>query len=541
MIKSNILSKVTVPAAIIATLFFVINIILLTHGHFHEDAYILFIYVNNMLNDYGITFYQSGPPTEGAVDFLWMIMLFIIARIGFDVGTAAVLLNSIGVLIICYLITKELNAARLKNKLHLAFAYLLSSLWITQSPLIAAVGGFSVFLYMSLILLAFTMIKEERNILWIPIISLTIALFRPDGVIIGVGFSMLGLIISNKKSLLKQYLLISLCSFIIGVSYFIWRYNYFGNLLPLPLYVKSHDSILAGLYANFNWARASIFILLPALILSIINKNITHYIKISSPVILLFIALLTATQSQNVGFRFQAPIMIIAYFILASELMKLVTIKNCRKHLIVASLVIFPSVLIGMKNIYSSSAGIVHFNYINQVPFEINKILPSDSTIALTEAGRLAYWNQAGNHKIVDLVGLNSAYPAMNTINANYIKQLDPDLLMYHQAELLDLTYLNNDNRNVIPVSDKLFRLLHNKKQLSNNILELKSKVYNASYSSTEFLRENFEKYDVFFVRYDSNYSHIYAFKRDLGLSIQMSKVIKDSFDIKNKTAYYDY
>jgi hypothetical protein len=535
------IKKTLVPAIIIAALFFVANFILLKNGHFHEDAYILFVYVNNMINGYGITFYQSGPPIEGATDFLWLIMLFSIARIGLDVGTAAILLNSIGVLMICQMIIKELNSNVLKNNFHLAFAYLLSFLWVVQSPLIAALGGFSVFLYMAFILLAFTMVKDEKNISWIPIVSLVIALFRPDGVIIGFGFAILGLMIAKRKLFLSRYLSICLFSFAVSLSYFGWRYYYFGNLLPLPLYVKSHGSTFTGLGISFSWIKSSVFILVPAIVLAGINKRLTRYAIISFPLILLFLALLTATQSQNVGFRFQAPILIVAYFILASELMKLVDLKSSRNKIILAALIVSPSIFMGIKNIYSAKKDIVQFSYINQVAFEINKVLTPGSTIALTEAGRLAYWNQNGKHKIIDLVGLNSPFPAMNTISANYIKQLSPDMLMFHQNNLLDYTEMTNDMGDVILVSDELFKSVQKESSFEGVNLERESKVFNAAYSSTQFLRENFDSYDVFFVKYGLKYDHIYAFKKDLDLTAQIRKALEKSFEVKNKAAYYDY
>ena len=93
-IMNFIKNKVLLHSLIISTFFFLANFILLQYGHFHEDAYILFIYVENMLNGNGITYYPSGAHTEGATDFLWMILLFSLAKIGFDVGTASILLNS---------------------------------------------------------------------------------------------------------------------------------------------------------------------------------------------------------------------------------------------------------------------------------------------------------------------------------------------------------------------------------------------------------------------------------------------------------------
>jgi hypothetical protein len=300
----------------IAILFFIFNFILISNGHFHEDAYILFIYVENFLNGNGITYYPSGEHIEGATDFLWLMLLIFLGKLGLNVGTSVILLNSIGVFIISYLLNIEISNSKIKNKELLFLLYPFVFLWIFQQPLIAAVGGFSVFLYMALILLAFVSVYKEKYILYTPYIGLVVALFRPDGVIIGIGFALVGLYIAYKTHQTKRYMVGILFGLVVGISYFIWRYNYFGNLLPLPLYVKGHGSLTAGLGYNAGWVIRNLYLLLPLFFLAIFNKKIKHYLFLASPVILLFIVLIAATQSQNVGYRFQAPVLIISYFIL---------------------------------------------------------------------------------------------------------------------------------------------------------------------------------------------------------------------------------
>ena len=77
------------------------------------------------------------------------------------------------------------------------------------------------------------------------------ALFRPDGVVIGVCFALLGLWPAGRRRL-GRYLAVLFLSGVGGLVYFAWRYAYFGLSLPLPLYVKSRPAALSlgGLFAQ---------------------------------------------------------------------------------------------------------------------------------------------------------------------------------------------------------------------------------------------------------------------------------------------------
>jgi hypothetical protein len=530
-------------AVIIAGLFFCFSQFLLRDGHFHEDAYILFVYVENVVNGHGISFYPGGVPTEGATDFLWMVILIGLAKIGVNVGTATIFLNSVGVFLISLIISLEISKSNLQGSKAFLIAYLFMLIWLFQPTIYAAIGGFSVFLYMSLILLGFVWVKDERYVLLIPILSLTIALFRPDGVIVGAGYTFLGFFIAYRQHMIKQYLLIVVVATIVGIGYFYFRYTYFNNLLPLPLYVKSHGALLSGLAKNISWLFENILFVIPAVMLACYHKKGWLYLRLSLPVILLFIALITATQSQNVGMRFQGPIFIVLYFVLLLLTLEYLASPYKRNKFINRTCCVFLVLVIinSLKVPQKTHRLITEFNYINQAPVLINKNLPINSTIALTEAGRLAYWNQKGGHRIVDLVGLNTEYPALNIIDVEFVESLDPDMVMFHQAGTIDVSVLAHQENDIINISDEMSGILkvRDKYEVSN-YSEL-TKVKLAAVIANKFLAENFTQYDIFFIKYGKRHDHIYAFKKSLGMKDTMQDVFEDSFKQENKSSYYSY
>ena len=523
-----------------ASVFFIYNLWLISGGHFHEDTYILFVYVDNILSGNGISYYPGGPHAEGATDFLWLLLLAGVGLSGLDVGTSAILLNSVGVGIITTVISHEIMRAQLTDKKTIGLMSLFVVLWAVQSPLVAAVSGFSVYLYMALVLLTFIATSREEHLSKVPYLAIIIALFRPDGVIMGVAFTLIGLVRVYKRRQFKTYLPGMLIAFVIGIVYFVWRYNYFGNLLPLPLYVKGHTDLTESVRTNLRWGVFNLYTFLPCALLLLMSKKITHYLVLMSPLILLFVALTMIHQSQNIGYRFQAPIFIVAYFVLVQLL--LARFKEQKAGAVLSKgLVVY---LVGFVVIagyhVNKSMEMTTSDHQDLVPYTMHDKLPKDLTIAVTKAGRFSYWNQSGGHVLVDLVGLNSVYPAKNIIDAQYMKQLSPDVMLFHQ-NLIDPAPL------VVP-GEKVLRLTDNNKQH----FKLKipstdaqrpglSKVSLAATVSIEFLKSQYDDYDIYLIYRpeDKFRSHIYAFKKSLGISSSMAQLLKDSFEPKNFLSYY--
>ena len=114
-----------------AIVYFMIALWVLRTGHLHEDAYILFTYVENLARGKGIVYYAGGPPAEGATDFLWLMILGALRWAGVDAGLAAAALNAVGIGIICWLSLRALPqglelASRVLVGLCIAFVLVLS-------------------------------------------------------------------------------------------------------------------------------------------------------------------------------------------------------------------------------------------------------------------------------------------------------------------------------------------------------------------------------------------------------------------------------
>ena len=212
-----------------AFIFSILAYYVLKFGHPHEDAYILFIYSEQLANNGRITCFNGGPLTEGATDFLWMVLISGINRIGINSCLASLLLNLLGVFITTYIVLKICERFKAPNLVKIFFI-LLSPIYMTS---LASFAGFSTSLYCALIALIFvtSVFADGKKLLFVPILGLILALFRPDGAIIGVTTTMLT-ILFIKKLPLKNYILCILICSLIGITYFIWRWSYFGHFLP---------------------------------------------------------------------------------------------------------------------------------------------------------------------------------------------------------------------------------------------------------------------------------------------------------------------
>ena len=317
--------------------------------------------------------------------------------------------------------------------------------------------------------------------------------------------------------------------------------------MPLPLYVKSSGGLFDGLSINLYWlSKYGGHLYIISICLSAIYlRRLKSFLLLSTPFLLYFLALSVATQSQNIGYRFQAPLFIfifISLFLLAVEFF---CSKNKFSRGLFRNSVLFLfclSFLFLSVNSYKNfkkMSKYKDFNYINEFPLELNKIInknvSENITVALTEAGRLAYWNQSDKIKIIDLVGLNTPYPAKNKITTEYLENINPEVLMFHHAGLIEISDFSEE---------KVFFKLENKMYILPLIKSslLTNKVKIASAVSSEYLYIFFDKYDVYFVDYleDKNFSHVYAIKKSLNISENFEQSLMSIFNKKEIKSYYD-
>ena len=488
------------------TIFAVIAALALLNGHPNEDAYILHIYAEHLAQDGVINYVKGGPPAEGATDFLWMIALSSLSWLGLPAAWGGVIFNTLGLGILTYLLLGEALRQQARWPLVIAITLFLPLYSISQ----ASVGGFSTNFYAGLVAVLFLVILRlpSRHLVWVPLISILIGLVRPDGVIIGVTATLATLVLVDRADR-GRYALAMLAATLIGLGYFYWRYSYFGQTLPLPLYVKSAaDHGLAGLGANARWLLVNIFLVFLTLRLVIKDPAIRLRFGLAAlGPLTLYATLFFAVQSQNLAMRFQAPLSVVVLFG-ATIFLSRYSQKSGRSVTVIMLLLALIHFGFHGKRTTREYEKLVLPAYDDTFAYFLNPVVPAEARIALTEAGNFAYWLQ---RETVDLVGLNTAHTAREGASPAYIADYDPDLVFWHLGKLPKPSC--PDGQGFCTLSQDNFE----QQFLTEDIPSydsVQNRVARATLAIHAFLGEHPASYDLYVVRQNGRFQHMYARKR---------------------------
>jgi hypothetical protein len=221
-----------------STVFFLILGIFLLHVWYlrtiTEDAFISFRYARNFANGYGLLWNPGWVPVEGYTNFLWVMLLAAMMKLRLPLETAsqyAGVIFSLATLLPVYRASEQKWLPVLLLALCGPFAA-----WATS--------GLETSLFTFLIFSAFLLHLRERKSASFPFSSFFFflaALTRPEGLLV-VLITLMHLIYSNLKegkSLLANRLPEMILGFVIPFSiYYLWRYHYYGFLLPNTFYAK---------------------------------------------------------------------------------------------------------------------------------------------------------------------------------------------------------------------------------------------------------------------------------------------------------------
>jgi hypothetical protein len=542
------LSKISLFAGLLgASIYLTLAWYVLATGHPHEDAYILFKYSENWAAGNGITYNAGGDPVEGATDFLWMAAIALFNNIGFSSGFASGLLNAAAV---GFLSSLLMHICNLSNDVgaRLTVAFLVPLLVATMPFSLAGLAGFSapVFAAATVGLLILYLSSPDWQVL-MPFAALLTGFLRPDGLIIGVGFWGLSLFrIWNKTRIRNQFFLFTLGAGVMGISYFAWRYFYFGHLLPLPLMVKSRapSGFDPGnwLYTGMPYPPIALAGVILAFLHNDDNRKTWRILYASLPFALHVAALTTAHRSQNVQERFYAPE--IAAILAVSMLFLQYSYQTTKwatwvSIVVIACLLTFAGQADATKEFVANLQGrdkgkFSKSAYINVFPEMLDAATPDSTVVALTEAGRMAYWLE-GHH--IDLVGLNTPATAVDPVTPGFIERKNPDLLFINTAGML--ARFRQDKGDFFKVKDE--KAVFDKVR-STNWRNIESPVSRASSAVLEFLRRHQEgRYTIYLAQYQGAYKHLYAIRE--GGSVRESafrQALRKSYRKKNQKSYLE-
>ena len=457
-----------------------------------EDAAILFRYSENLSETGIISYNLNGVRSEGATDFLWMVILSFFKKIGFDIYFSSIFINLSVIIFSSNIIVKHF-------KLDFKFIYLIIFSNIPFGFFWASIFGFSN-LFVELILVCLLISCDKNDYQKILFFSFIGILIRPDFILFCILINIYFLFKINKK---KQIISLVLYIFF-GSLYFILRFKYFDLLFPLPYYVKSQWIFLE----NLGWLK-QIIIFSPIIFLLAfqkINLNTKKIILVFSFLIIPSFYLANQILYQNIGQRFYFYFFpFFLFFILHSfsnnfKVMKkkiyLTILCTCLLSLSVNIFYekdVFPFDMKKYKDrnyTFKKNSNIIYLSE------ELKKI-DNNLQLATTEAGLFPYLTK---YNTIDLFGLNTPKFARNPAGGKYLNKNNFDIIIINTGQ---------EETNCKGLSKIL-----NKASLITKLEKQPRNVNWDEFTLQLFSGVNLEKYKIYLFPYYTDISNTYIILR---------------------------
>jgi hypothetical protein len=398
-----------------------------------EDASILFSYAVTFADTGVIAFYRGGPPVEGATDFLPMIVLAGLRRLGLRIDAGAALVSTVAALVVFAavyeIIRRELEPGR---PLRRAMAGgLLALVLIGTTFLFPAMRGFSIYFLLAPISLMVLFHLRDNGVGFFAA-ALWTCLVRPDGVVFAAPLA--ALLLWKHRRDRRTWLLFAVILALPGIGYFLWRADYFGEWLPLPFYVKTagHRDVLGLFYgesimANVRAMVHAVTLIFLVLAITTPRRELRAFLATNLPLLLAFVVgfafYAAIKQEQNEGFRFQAPL----YLLTLILFLRLPAATETRlRLLLVAGLVALPAIY----GAFRDTTALARDDNITPLAGEL-RTLPR-STMLVTEAGRLPF---RSGWIAIDSWGLNTPELARRVILPEDVERYGADLIVVHSFD----------------------------------------------------------------------------------------------------------
>ena len=422
-------------------LFIIISLISVVNFYFFEpaeDAVILFNFAENFANTGIISYYPYGEPAEGSTDFLFFLLIAFLYKLGFSSFFASQVLSNFGILLILYYFSKIYKFYYKKNIQTLTF-YSFFLILILHPFYKASLDGFSVYFFGGFIFsfIYYYFLKDSKKLAFI---GFLVCLIRPDGIILVFPLSLIYLFENYNRSLFIQKMKIFLYYAIIpSMIYFMWRWWYFEELLPLPFLVKSDtgkNSIF--LFESFNNIINTLYLCLPLFFLAIFEFKKINFKKINFAIILsittsvLFYC--TMRLEQNIGGRFFIGIQILTFVFF---------LNLPRLKFEMGLFAIICCFLYSPFNYIKNSLGSRNLENTKNVGQDLQK-MTFKGKILTTEAGYITYYSRWESR---DSWGLSTAEYAKNLIQPSDIKKYQPDLIV---ANAVSSNYFSYETSNCL-------------------------------------------------------------------------------------------
>jgi len=293
-----------------------------------DDAYISFAYARNLSLGHGLVM-NPGERVEGYTNFLWVVLMAVVHRLGFDVPLAARFLSlALGLSVIVY--TLLFLALGDRSRAALLSATVAGAVLSVDGSLARwSQDGMETILFSLLALVSVCRaIREHEAPYKYPLSSLYFAVAtgtRPEGALLFAASLCFRLFVPAAQRISRRRL-----AHIIGwycavvLPYLGWRWLYYGYLLPNTFYAKvgtTIDQILRGVDYVYAFAVEQRWPLLVLFTLALFTKSgrrlsIWHFHLLSVVAVYLVYIILVGGDWMGSG-RFIVPVLALAVIVIA--------------------------------------------------------------------------------------------------------------------------------------------------------------------------------------------------------------------------------
>lgn len=412
-----------------------------------DDAFVFFRYAENFVQGHGWVF-NNGERVEGYTSFLWLFLLTLVRSLGLEIVSSAQALGflwaflTIGGVAFSHRWFTEINS----KMTFFSILFLTSCGVFTPWPASGMEVSFFAFL-LTMYLFLFLKVWENgrpRQSLFLGFWGILCLLTRPEFFLVyGVTFLMIFFSkIKNKKiwfAFLAPF-------FVLYLPYFIWRYNFYGYLVPNTFFVKvgtSYAQVERGFDYSFRFFKTTLPFWIPIFCgLIFFWRAIPQKIKFLCAILLIYTATIIILGGDVMpAYRFFAPLMPI--LALLSAYFSVLIFKE-KKDLVLWVVILlffnfvqwFWNPAIG-KHIANDKVAL----YGKMVGEWLYQNMDREAILATNTAGSIPYYSKL---KTVDMLGLNDKHIAHSVIptfgrgapghekgNGPYVLLQQPDLIQF--------------------------------------------------------------------------------------------------------------
>ncbi len=220
----------------------------------YEDAAILLRYARHLAEGHGIVWNVGEQPVDGATDFLLMVSVAGLARLGLSIEGASYLLNfvshALSIVVVYVGVRRHTDAPRWTAVLSAAFLAFGPGIRYAEAHF--GTPYFGLWAATSWVLATKLHRRGEttRDAILFAFSGLLLGLTRPEGVFLA-GFMLVAVFLArgdgrswrdHRRTLVWFVAVFGL----LGGGYFLWRWNHFGYPLPNTYYIKGEGRVHWG-------------------------------------------------------------------------------------------------------------------------------------------------------------------------------------------------------------------------------------------------------------------------------------------------------